>query len=138
MRNPKSHRTWRLRKICGSRILAQLKKKKAADAIKTLQLAAIAVFIPIFFLFVIFLSKTKVTGRVVEFLGVVGLLLTFEFITDLAFPYISDWTGDSPLWEMVILVAIAASLEPLNYKVENWIKTKLAKRLIPQHAGACN
>lgn len=105
-------------------------KKDQENRAKTLQLVAVAVFIPIFFMFIIFLSRTKVKARVVEFLGVVGLLLAFEFITDLVFPFISDWTNDSPLWEMLILVIIAALLEPVNYKVEHWIKVKLVRKTI--------
>jgi tetratricopeptide (TPR) repeat protein len=98
------------------------------NAVRNRQRAGIAVFIPLFFLFVLFLSRRKVKRRLIEFLAVVGLLLAFEFITDLIFPYISDWTYDSPLWETVILVAIAAALEPLNYRIEQWINSSLARK----------
>jgi tetratricopeptide (TPR) repeat protein len=104
-------------------IAKALEQKK--DAERTTQLVGIAVFIPIFFLFVLFLSRIKVKARLVTFLAVIGLLLSFEFITDLIFPYISDWTNDSPLWETFILVVIAALIEPINYRLERWVKTKL-------------
>jgi tetratricopeptide (TPR) repeat protein len=100
-------------------------KKANENAIRDLQLLAIGVFIPIFFLFVLFLSRTKVKPRVVEFLGIVSLLLLFEFITDLIYPYVSDWTNENPVWEMLILVILAAFLEPLNHKLEHWVKAKL-------------
>jgi tetratricopeptide (TPR) repeat protein len=106
--------------------LANQQKDAEITAGKNLQRAGIAVFIPIFFLFVLFLSRRRVRPRVIEFLAVVGLLLSFEFITDLIFPYISDWTNDSPIWETLILVAIAAVLEPLNYKIERWVNKRLA------------
>ena len=98
-------------------------------AAKNIQLIAIALFIPIFFLVVVFLARVRVKARVIEFLAVVNLLLLFEFITDVAFPYISDWTHDSPAWEMLILVLIAALLEPINYRVERWVKVKLVRVL---------
>jgi hypothetical protein len=97
-------------------------------AIKTLQLIAIGIFIPIFFLFVVFLARIHVRTRWIEFLAVLNLLFLFEFITDVAFPYISDWTNDSPAWEMLILVLIAALLEPLNHRVERWVKQKLVRQ----------
>jgi tetratricopeptide (TPR) repeat protein len=106
------------------------KRNAELNAVRDRQRAAIAVFIPLFFLFVLFLSRRKVKPRLIEFLAVVGLLLAFEFITDLIFPYISDWTNDSPLWETVILVAIAAAIEPLNYRIEQWINSSLARKYI--------
>jgi tetratricopeptide (TPR) repeat protein len=111
-------------------IAKSLEEKK--DAERTTQLTGIAVFIPIFFLFVLFLSRIKVKARLVEFFAVIGLLLSFEFITDLIFPFISDWTNDSPLWETFILVIIAALIEPINYRLEHWVKIKLAHKPIHQ------
>jgi tetratricopeptide (TPR) repeat protein len=108
-------------------------KKRADDnALRTLQLVGIAIFIPIFFLFILFLGKVKVNARVVEFLAIVNLLLFFEFITDLVFPYISDFTNDRPVSEMAILVLIAALLEPLNFNFERWIKKRLVNRSGPK------
>ncbi len=104
------------------------KRNAELNAIRNRQRAGIAVFIPLFFLFILFLSRRKVKPRLIEFLAVVALLLSFEFITDLIFPYISDWTNDSPLWETVILVAIAAGIEPLNYRIEQWINTSLIRK----------
>src|SRR5580704_17860733 len=78
-------------------------QKKAAEYnhLRNLQLLAIGVFIPIFFMGVLLLSRTKVKPRVVEFLGILSLLLLFEFVSDLIYPYLSQWTNDSPIWEMV-------------------------------------
>ena len=110
--------------------IASFEEKKEAE--RTTQLTGIAVFIPIFFLFVLFLSRIKVKARLVAFLAVMGLLLSYEFITDLIFPFISGWTNDSPLWETFILVVIATLIEPVNYRLERWVKTKLVHRTIHQ------
>ncbi len=107
---------------------AEQKRKAEEDAERNLQLTAIAVFIPIFFILVLFLGRIKVKARFVEFLAIIGLLMLFEFITDLIFPYISDLTNDKPVWEMLILVAIAALLEPLNFKFERWVKVHLVHK----------
>jgi tetratricopeptide (TPR) repeat protein len=110
---------------------AELKKKAEEDAERNLQLLAIAVFIPIFFVGVVLLSRTKVRPRVVEFLGVLSLLLFFEFITDLIYPYVSRLTNENPIWEMLFLVSLAALLEPLNFKLEHWVKGHLVHKPVP-------
>jgi peptidoglycan/LPS O-acetylase OafA/YrhL len=105
--------------------MAAQKKKAEDDHVRNLQLLAIGIFIPVFFLVVLFLGRVKVRPRLIEFLGVLGLLLSFEFITDLIFPYISDWTNDSALWEMAILVLLAMLIEPLNHRMERWVRKHL-------------
>ena len=111
--------------------IAAQKKLDEENHVRNLQLLAIGVFIPIFFFGVLFLSRTKVKPRVVEFLGILSLLLFFEFITDLIYPYISDLTNDRPVWEMLILVAIASLLEPMNHKLEHWVKEHLVHKPVP-------
>jgi tetratricopeptide (TPR) repeat protein len=111
--------------------IAEQKRKDLEESNRNLQRAGIAVFIPIFFLFVLLLSRTKVKSRTVEFLAIVGLLLFFEFITDLLYPYISNFTNESPIWETLIFVVIAACLEPISYRLEHWIKNRLVHK--PAH-----
>ncbi len=108
--------------------LASQKMKAEENHVRNLQLLAIGIFIPIFFLMVLFLGRTKVRARVVEFLGILSLLLFFEFITDLIYPYVSEFTNDRPVWEMLILVVIASLLEPLNHKLEHWVKEHLVHK----------
>jgi len=111
--------------------IAEQKKEDEEESKRNIQRGGIAVFIPLFFLFVLLLSRTKVKSRTVEFLAIVGLLLFFEFITDLLYPLISNWTNESPVWETLIFVIIAASLEPVSYRLEHWIKGKLVHK--PTH-----
>jgi hypothetical protein len=106
-------------------------KLSRENHIRNLQLLAIGVFIPIFFLGVLLLSRTKVRPRVVEFLGILSLLLFFEFITDLIYPYVSQLTNENPIWEMLFLVILASFLEPLNFKLEHWMKGHLVHRPVP-------
>jgi tetratricopeptide (TPR) repeat protein len=105
--------------------LVTQKKKEEEAKIKNLQFIAIALFIPVFFLLVVYLYRIKVKPRIIEFLGIMNILLIFEFVTDLTFPLISDWSNESPLWEMLILLLVATILEPLNFKMESWLKRKL-------------
>ncbi|HWK07888.1 MAG TPA: tetratricopeptide repeat protein [Puia sp.] len=108
--------------------LTERKLQEAETSKRNLQLAGIAVFIPSFFLFVLFLSHRKAKPRTVEFLGILALLLVFEFITLLVHPYIEHLTDDAPAIMLIILVAIAAFLVPLHHKMEKWVKERLAHR----------
>ena len=114
--------------------LTEQKLQEAETRKKNLQLAGIAIFIPGFFLFVLFLSHRKAKPRTVEFLGILALLLVFEFITLLVHPYIEHLTDDAPAIMLLILVAIAAFLVPLHHKLEKWVKERLAHRgLVNRH-----
>ena len=109
----------------------EIAEQKLADeetSRKNLQLAGIAIFIPTFFLFVLFLSRRKAKPRTVEFLGILALLLVFEFVTLLVHPYIEHWTNDTPVLTLLILVAIAAILVPLHHRTEHWVKSKLVHK----------
>ena len=111
--------------------LQEEKKKEHEASVRNLQLIAIAIFIPVFFLFVLFLARIKVRARVVEFLGILSLLLFFEFITDLIYPYVSQFTNENPIWEMLFLVILAGLLEPLNFRLEHWVKGHLVHKHVP-------
>ena len=99
--------------------IAERERKAEETRVRNLQLLAIGIFIPIFFIGVLILSRTRVKPRVVEFLGILSLLLFFEFITDLIYPYVSQVTNENPIWEMLFLVILASLLEPLNFKLEH-------------------
>ena len=105
--------------------MAEQKVAAEEQSRKNLQLAAIAVFIPSFFLFVLLLSRRKAKPRAVGFLVILALLMFFEFITLLLHPYIEKFTNDTPAYSLLILVAIAALIVPLHHKAEHWIKSKL-------------
>ena len=107
--------------------IAEQKRKDVQARKRNLELMGIAIFIPMFFFLVLLLGRRKVKSRTVEFLGILSLLFVFEFIVLSAHPYIGRWTHESPIWMLLILVAIAAVLIPLHHKSETWIKRKLAR-----------
>ena len=92
---------------------------------QNLQLLAIAVFIPIFLIVVLVLSRTKTHRRIIEFMSVLALLFVFEFITLLIHPLIGKVTDHTPVLELLILVALAAVLVPLHHNLTHWLKHKL-------------
>ena len=106
--------------------ITKQKKEEAAARKRNLELAGIAIFIPLFLFAVLLLGRRKVKSRTIEFLGILGLLFLFEFIVLFTHPYIGHWTHESPVWMLLILVAVAAILIPLHHRSEAWIKKKLA------------
>ncbi|MGZ3874723.1 MAG: tetratricopeptide repeat protein [Mucilaginibacter sp.] len=106
---------------------------------KNLQLAGIAIFLPTFFFFVLFLSRRRIKARMVDFLGVLLLLLTFEFISMLIRPYIAQiqhWVHDAPAIAMFINIGLASLLVPVHRPIERWVKGKLAHRPAINHQPA--
>jgi len=108
--------------------IAEQKRRNAEARKKNLEFTAIAIFIPLFFFFVLLMGRRKVKSRTVEFLGILSLLFIFEFIVLFAHPYIERLTHDSPVWMLLILVSIAAILIPLHHRTETWMKKKLTTR----------
>jgi len=107
--------------------IAEEKAKTDAERRNNLQMIAIAVFIISFFIIVLMLGRKKTRSRLLEFLGLVALLLLFEFIALFLHPYIGNWTGHIPVFMLLILVAVASVLVPLHHRLEHWVKQRLVK-----------
>jgi hypothetical protein len=57
------------------------KKIAAKERSKQLQLLFIGIFIPGFFLFTLLLSRRKIHVRIIKVLGILSLLILFEYLT---------------------------------------------------------
>jgi tetratricopeptide (TPR) repeat protein len=110
------------------------KKREADERSINLQLIAIAIFIPLFFLILLLLSKSHTHPKVIEFMGVVSLLLVFEFITLFIHPFVQQISNHLPVLELLILVGLAAILVPMHHRLTIWLKGKLvhAKQHSPE------
>ena len=105
--------------------LAEAKRKESAERDQQLQLMLIGIFIPIFFLLTVFLSKRKVHVKAIKTLGIISLLLLFEYITLLFHPFVATITNHTPIFQLLIFVCIAALLIPTHHRVEGWLIDKL-------------
>ena len=105
--------------------LVEEKKKLEEERSKQLQLLLIGIFIPLFFLITLFLSKRKVPAKMIKTLGIISLLLFFEYLTLLLHPVVADFTHHTPVLELLIFVCIAALLIPTHHRVEHWLLEKL-------------
>jgi hypothetical protein len=61
-------------------------------------------------------------------MGLLGLLLLFEFISLFIHPHIADYTNHSPILMLLILVAIAALLVPAHHRLQKFVINKLAHK----------
>lgn len=105
--------------------LAEQRQKEQEEQKENLQLIAIALFIPIFLIAVLLLSRTRAHRRLIDFMGVLSLLLLFEFITLLIHPQVEKVTHHTPVLELLALVALAAILVPMHHNLTHWLKQKL-------------
>ena len=71
------------------------------------------------------LSRYKASKSTAKFLGVVALLLVFEFVSLLIHPKIEKLTNHNQVYMLLILLLVASLLVPLHHKLESWIKQKL-------------
>ena len=105
--------------------IAENKKIAAKERLKQLQLLFIGIFIPGFFLFTLLLSRIKINLRIIKLLGILSLLVLFEYLTLLLHPYVAELTHHTPVYEILIFVSIAAILIPAHHRVEHWLIQKL-------------
>ena len=103
--------------------------KKSAEALErkhNLQYAAITLGLVGLLIGFFLLSNTVIVNqRLIQFLGVLSLLIVFEFINLLLHPFIGTITHHSPLLMLLFMVCIAALLIPIHHKLEHWITHKM-------------
>jgi tetratricopeptide (TPR) repeat protein len=100
----------------------------ARERKKNLQLLAIAAFIITFMVGVIIISRKKSLLKTARFLGLLGVLLIFEFINLIAHPWIESITHHNPFLILLILVLLASVLVPAHHALEETVKKMLVKK----------
>jgi tetratricopeptide (TPR) repeat protein len=96
---------------------------------RNLQFILLGIGLITFILLYIFVSQSVIIkSHSVKFLGVVALLLVFEFANLLFHPMIANVTHHSPPLMFLIMVCIAALLVPAHHKLEKWITHQLVEK----------
>ena len=105
------------------------KIKTEEERQQNIQFALIAFSIITFVIIFLLLSRSFITNtKMIEFLGVIALLIVFEFLNLLLHPFLERVTHHSPILMLLALVCIAALLVPLHHKVEHWATAKLVEK----------
>ena len=107
-----------------ARLLEEAQQRK-----QNIQYALIALGIIILLTLYLLLSRSFITNtKLIEFFGVIALLIVFEFLNLLLHPFLERITHHSPVLMLLALVCIAALLVPLHHKVEKWATAKLVEK----------
>jgi hypothetical protein len=109
--------------------VAAEKEKLIEERKHNLQYAAIALGVVLIVILFFLLSHSIIANqRVIKFLGILALLIVFEFLNLLLHPYIGNLTHHSPVMMLGIMVCIAALLIPLHHKLEHWITDNMVEK----------
>jgi tetratricopeptide (TPR) repeat protein len=101
----------------------------ASDRKKNIQMAFIAVGLITFIILYLILSRRFITNtKLIIFLGVIALLMVFEFLNLLLHPFLEKITHHIPVLMLLALVSIAAILVPLHHRIEKWATQKLVEK----------
>jgi tetratricopeptide (TPR) repeat protein len=105
-------------------------KLKAEEQLKqNIQFVLIALGIITFIILFLLLSRSFITStRLIEFLGIMALLIVFEFLNLLLHPFLEDVTNHTPIFMLLALVCVAALLIPLHQRLEKWSTAKLVEK----------
>ena len=111
---------------------AELQRKQ------NIQYALIALGIFALLTLYLILSRSFITNiKTIEYAGVIGLLIVFEFLNLLLHPFLERITHHSPILMLLALVCIAALLVPLHHRLEQWaVATLVAKNKTVRLAAA--
>jgi hypothetical protein len=113
----------RQRELTTERLKAEEQRKQ------NIQYVLIALGIVTFSILFLLLSRSFITNaKLIEFLGVLALLIVFEFVNLLLHPFLERVTNHTPVFMLSALVCIAALLIPLHHRVEKWSTAKLVEK----------
>jgi tetratricopeptide (TPR) repeat protein len=109
--------------------LAEKKEKEQEERKHNLQYVVIALGLVCFIILFLLLSRSVIASqKLIHFLGVVALLIVFEFLNLLLHPYLGELTHHSPILMLTTMVCMAAVLVPLHHKIEHWTVHKLVEK----------
>ncbi|HWB24026.1 MAG TPA: hypothetical protein VG738_01035 [Chitinophagaceae bacterium] len=112
------------------RIEEQAKQQEDNERRKeNIQYALMALGIITLLVVYLLLSRRFITNaRVIEFFGIIALLLVFEFLNLVLHPFLESVTNHTPAIMLLALVTIAAILVPLHHRLEKWLTHKLVEK----------
>jgi hypothetical protein len=105
------------------------KTEEAQQRKENIQYALIALGIITLIILYLLLSRSFITNtKLIEFFGVIALLIVFEFLNLLLHPFLERVTNHSPVLMLLALVCIAALLVPLHHRLQQWATHKLVEK----------
>jgi hypothetical protein len=120
----------KLQQIQVMALLEDERQQKLKEARKhNLQYAAIALgMVALLIGFLVLSHSALANQKLIRFLGVVSLLIVFEFLNLLLHPWLGAVTHHSPILMLLAMVCIAALLVPLHHRIEHWVIHRLVEK----------
>ena len=104
-------------------------KQAAQERHFRLQYTLITIGLISFFVLFLLLSRSIITSsKLIAFLGILALLIVFEFLNLLLHPYLQKITDHQPLLMLAAMVIIAALLIPFHHRLEHWVTNKMVEK----------
>ncbi|HTB08132.1 MAG TPA: tetratricopeptide repeat protein [Bacteroidia bacterium] len=96
---------------------------------ENIQYILLAFCILTFIILFLILSRSIITNpKIIEVLGVIALLIVFEFLNLILGPYVDKITHHTPWLMLIGSVCIAALLSPIHHRIEQWATHKLVEK----------
>jgi len=109
--------------------LSVVKAKEEEQRKQNIQYALMALGIITFIILFLILSRSFIANtKLIEFFGVIALLIVFEFLNLLLHPLLENITHHTPVFMLLALVCIASLLVPMHHKIEKWATHKLVEK----------
>jgi len=109
--------------------LGVAKAKEEEQRKENIQYALMALgIISLITLFLILSRSFIANTKVIEFFGVIALLILFEFLNLLLHPFLENITHHTPVFMLFALVCIASLLVPMHHRIEKWVTHKLVEK----------
>jgi tetratricopeptide (TPR) repeat protein len=102
--------------------LKETQEQQVIQRSQNIQYTAITVFILTIIMLGVVLYKRQVNPTILEWLGVVSLLLLFEFLNIILEPSITKLSNRSPVITLACLVVLASVVSPIHHFAETWMK----------------
>jgi hypothetical protein len=104
-------------------------EQDAGQRRQNIQFVSIALGIILLLILYLLLSRNFITNtKLIEFVGIIALLIVFEFLNLLLHPFLERITHNAPLIMLLALVCIAGLLAPLHHRMEKWATHKLVDK----------
>jgi len=104
-------------------------KQAEQERQERLQYTLITVGLISFFILFLLLSRSIITNvKLIAFLGILALLIVFEFLNLFLHPYLQKITHHQPMLMLTAMVIIAALLIPLHHRLEHWVTHKMVEK----------
>lgn len=117
--------TQQLREIEESANEERIRERRRQNIQYSLIALSLAVFI---FLVLLLIRSVVIHKRAITSLGIIILLIFFEFLNLLLHPFLERITHHSPVVMLVALVCIAALLIPVHHRLEKWATQRLVEK----------